>query len=219
VSDNKNGIKVDTHVLILPDADKTWWDKCQDSMVNEPVNLHLLQGVKGHIGKGRMMGFSRGESPYVSCVDPDDMVVPGAFQACVDALEANPKACGAYTDEVLIDENGGELEKGMWSGHKWNPLLQLEPKYLHHVFVMRRKFVERHYDELLKWPVMAEYVLKCLIVQHGPWVHVDRIGYKWRIHNSGSHRRFNMMSTYAARWRVIPVLKRAAEKYGAKIPL
>ena len=212
-------MNVDTHILMLPDTSREWWEQCQESLATEPVNIHTIKGVEGHIGKGRMLGFARGDSPYVSCVDPDDIVVPGAFRACIEALELNPHLCGAYTDEVLIDDNGEELEPGIWSGREWNPLLQLEPKYLHHIFVMRREFVNYHLNELSKWPVMAEYVLKCLLVQHGPWLHINRVGYKWRIHGKGSHKRFDLMSTYAARWRVIPILKKAAEVYKAQIPI
>jgi hypothetical protein len=67
---------------------------CQKSLQNEPINLHLVDGVPGHVGRTRANGFRIGEAPYVSCVDPVDLVMPGAFQACIDALEDNPLACG-----------------------------------------------------------------------------------------------------------------------------
>ena len=211
---------VDTHVILMSDSNEKWWDECQDSLAGEPVNIHVIEGVKGHIGKGRVKGFIEGKSPYVSCVDPDDLIIPGAFEKCIEALEDNPEACGAYTDELLIDERGRTIRPGIWSGRDWNPLLQLEPQYLHHIYVMRRCFVAKHLTELGRWPHLAEFVLKGLLVNHGPWIHVDSFGYKWRMHEEGqNHKGYSLMDVYAARWRVIPVLQNAARKYRARIPV
>lgn len=213
-------MKVDTHVLLMPTTDPTWWEDCRKSLENEPINLHLVDGVKGHVGKGRANGFRIGDSPYVSCVDPDDLVMPGAFQACVDALEKTPQACGAYTDEMLIDAKGTPLRPGIWSGKPWNPLLQLEPKYLHHLYVMRREAVLPHLEELeTKWPHLADFVLKGLLCAHGPWLYVDRVGYHWRVHDKGNHKASTIMGIYAARWRIIPTLYQAARKYQTKISI
>lgn len=210
---------VDTHVLLMPGTNPVWWKDCRQSLAEEPVRLHLIKGVKGHVGAGRIEGFRQGESPFVSCVDPDDLVIPGAFAACIEALEKNPDACGAYTDELLINTKGNTIRPGIWSGQEWNPLLQLEPRYLHHIYVMRRQFVEQHLHELEKWPNLAEFILKGLVAAHGPWIHVDRFGYKWRLHDDGPwHKKFPTMGLYAARWRIIPVLQKAASKYQAHLP-
>ena len=210
-------MRVDVHCIHLPTTDGELWDKCQASLVGEPIHLHLVQGTEGHTGKGRVNGFNQGDSPYVSCVDPDDIVLPGAFQACLDALEEHPEACGAYTDELLIDSRGKVIGKGIWSGEPWNPLLQLEPKYLHHIYVMRRCYVQKYFLEMLKWPKMCEYILKCLLTAHGPWIHVDRFGYKWRMRPDASHISIPMRNVYAARWRVIPILQEAAKKNNVRI--
>jgi hypothetical protein len=210
-------MKVDVHCIHIPSTDMTLWEECRATLENEPINLHMVEGVDGHTGKGRVAGFGQGDSPYVSCVDPDDLVLPGAFQACIDVLERHPEACGAYTDELLIDSLGTVIRPGVWSGEPWNPLLQLEPKYLHHIYVMRRCYVRKYFLEMLKWPRMPEYVLKCLLTAHGPWIHVDRFGYKWRMRTAASHTSIPMKHVYAARWRVIPVLQEAAWRFKARI--
>lgn len=204
-------------MLLLPATDTGLWRECLESLRDEPVNIHLADGIPGHIGKARYGGFLKGTSPYVSCVDPDDLVIPGAFSACLEALEAQPEACGAYTDELIIDRGGKIIKPGSWSNIPWNPLLQLEPRYLHHVYVMRRHLVERYYLELLRWPSMPEYILKCLLAAHGPWVHVNRFGYKWRMGKGATHSKVSPSTICAARWRVIPVLQQAAKKYKAVI--
>lgn len=208
---------IDVHVLLLPDTNPVWWQECRETLRAEPVHLHLVEGIEGHIGKGRARGFDLGTTPYVSCVDPDDLVIPGAFEACLQALENHPEACGAYTDQLLMDAEGNVIKPGIWSGRPWNPLLQLEPKYLHPVYVMRRCFVRKYLLELGRWPNMAEFVLKGLITAHGPWIHVNRFGYKWRMSDSPAHKRQSIMHVYAARWRVIPTLQQAARACNATI--
>lgn len=210
---------IDVHVLLLPKTNPVWWSECLNSLRDEPVNLHLVDGVVGHIGRGRSKGFGLGNAPFVSCVDPDDLVIPGAFAACMEALEAHPEACGAYTDQLIIDPEGQVIKPGIWSGMAWNPLLQLEPKYLHPVYVMRRCFVKKYLLELGRWPNMAEFVLKGLITAHGPWIHVDRFGYKWRMSKNAAHKRQSIMHVYAARWRVIPTLQQAAKDCRATIKI
>ena len=86
---------VDTHVILLPDTHQQWWQDCRRSLTGEPIRLHVVEGVRGHIGKGRAEGFRRGDAPYISCVDPDDLAIPGAYAACIEALEQHPEACGA----------------------------------------------------------------------------------------------------------------------------
>jgi hypothetical protein len=209
--------KVDVHVLHLSSTDQSLWHECRDSLDAEPINLHLINGIPGHIGRARYAGFVKGTSEFISCIDPDDIVIPGAYAACLEVLDANPNACGAYTDELIIDDVGKVIKEGIWSQKPWNPLLQIEPKYLHHVFVMRRCFAEKCYLEMLRWPSMPEYILKCLITAYGPWVHVNRFGYKWRLSKYSAHSQISPTTVCAAQWRVIPVLQKAAKAYKALI--
>lgn len=205
--------KIDVHVLQLPSTNQGFWSECQQSLKDEPINLHVVDGIKGHIGKARYNGFIKGNAPYVSCVDPDDLVLEGAFDACLRALKENPDACGVYSDEFIINKTGEILKQGIWSGVPWNPLYQLDPKYLHHIYVMRREFVERCYLEILRWPSMPEYILKCMLTKFGPWVHVNQFGYKWRIVQNASHNKMSPTTVCAAQWRVIPFLQEAAKKH------
>lgn len=208
---------IDVHVLLQPSSDQSLWQLCQESLRNEPITLHLVDGVQGHIGRGRYVGFNQGSHPFVSYVDPDDLVIQGSFSACLDVLKNNPTACGAYTDELIIDQDGNLLKAGIWSGQEWNPLLQLEPKYLHHLCVMRRSFVDRCSMEILRWPSMPEYILKCMLTRFGPWIHVDRFGYKWRLRQGGAHSMISAQTICAAQWRAIPILQKAALAYNAVI--
>jgi hypothetical protein len=44
------------------------------------VDVHVLEGIKGHIGQGRAKGYALGNHPYVTCVDDDDYLLPDAFK-------------------------------------------------------------------------------------------------------------------------------------------
>lgn len=208
-------MKVDVHVLFLPETDQTLWGRCQESLKGEPVNLIMTEGIRGHVGKARAKGFLLGDSPYVSFIDPDDLVVPGAFDACIETLEANPNACGTFTDEILIDIDDKIIRPCFFSGCSWNPLHMLEAQYMHHILVMKREYVLKHIVELEQWPNLAEFVLKGLLTQYGPWVHTNYIGYKWRVAQTdkSTHKSFPLSGLNAARWRIIPLLYKAAKKY------
>jgi len=78
---------LDCHVLMLPDRDNRL---CLESVASERARVHLLDGIPGHIGKGRIKGYSLGDQPFVTYVDDDDMVTPGLLDALHDYLEEHP---------------------------------------------------------------------------------------------------------------------------------
>lgn len=49
---------IDVHILTMPDSNREWLSRCIKSLDGEPVNLHILPGVKGDIAAGRMAGFA-----------------------------------------------------------------------------------------------------------------------------------------------------------------
>ena len=208
-------MNVDVHILLLPETDQNLWQQCQQTLEAEPINLLTAEGIHGHIGRARARAFELGDSPYVSFVDPDDLVIPGAFAACIKTLNAHPEACGTFTDEILIASDGKPIRPGFFSDRPWNPLQMLEPQYMHHLLVMRRSALQPYLKELDKWPNLAEFVLKGLMVQQGPWVRTNMVGYKWRINNqqTTAHKQFHVAGVNAARWRIIPLLYQAARKY------
>lgn len=116
---------VDVHTILLGDENPAWLAQMIQSLADEPIALHIVRGEFGHIGKWRAAGFARGSNPYVCYVDPDDYVLPGAFAACVAALEADPTLDAAWAETVL-DKDGD---------------LRPFDNRLHHLCVYRREFV------------------------------------------------------------------------------
>lgn len=177
---------IDVHVAVMTGDNSEWKRQCLESLQNEPCHVHIVDGEADHVGIARLRGFSRGTQEYVSFVDPDDYVIPGAIRACVDRLDRNPQACGAYTDELVA--SGGKKNRSR-AIRPWNPTQQLlKVARLHHLLVMRRNFVERHFEDLARWARLPNYLLAAAIAQYGPWIHVNKVGYVWRRHGAGVHQ-------------------------------
>lgn len=181
--------RVDVHILHLPTENKQWANECVQSLMNEPVNVFHLDGVIGDVRQGRYLGYQQGNSPYVSFIDPDDVVYPGTFQKCIDVLDANPDCCGVYTISDIEFEDG--QKRLIHPYHNWTPMVQytniLE---IHQIVVMRREFVlicyNEHYDDM---PLTAYHEVYSFLrlATYKPWVAVDYVGYMWRKRNTGCH--------------------------------
>lgn len=91
-------LSIDVHVLVSRSTPKAWVTQCLDSIslaiANSPlpVQLFVLDGVDGHIGKGRWLAYQQGSAPYVTYVDDDDYIAPNAFAVIAEALQAWPDA-------------------------------------------------------------------------------------------------------------------------------
>ena len=79
---------IDVH--ILTHNEPQWQiDRCLESLKDEPINLHIVHGFdEWPPYQGRALGFSKGTAPYVSYVDPDDYIVPGAFTKLLAVIES-----------------------------------------------------------------------------------------------------------------------------------
>ena len=113
--------KIDVH-LITHNEPQWQIDRCLESLKDEPVTLHIVQGFyEWPPYQGRALGYSKGTAPYVSYVDPDDYLVPGAFTKLLTAIESGDYDA-AYGWERIIKK--GQLDK--------------VAKTPHHAFVLKR---------------------------------------------------------------------------------
>lgn len=176
---------IDVHLITLPDTRRDWLDQCLCSVADEPITLHRVEGVIGNIGAGRAEGFSRGAQPYVSFVDPDDWVLPGAFSACLDVLESNPDVVCAYTMEAIANDLGTVVSyRDIDSYRLRDPVLAA-----HHVAVFRRDAISEFLPELSNYHYVPELYLKRYVQQNrGRFMLVPMYGYVWRLHPQCSHK-------------------------------
>lgn len=159
---------IDVHVLTHSGTKPEWLDQCLESLAAQPCTVHVVQGVERNIAAGREMGFGLGTHPFVTFVDSDDYVLPGAMEAMCEALQGNDAAVGR--ERMLVD---GQLSPGTVGGH--------------HLYALRRSVLASH---LPGWGERNKGI-HCIYALHAvaPPVAVDRVTYVWRRHAEQSNRR------------------------------
>lgn len=76
---------LDVHILISKDTRPDWVSQCLSSVreaiekADYHIEMHVLPGVPGHIGKGRAKAYALGSGRWKTYVDDDDYVLPNAF--------------------------------------------------------------------------------------------------------------------------------------------
>lgn len=178
--------RCDVHVL-TQDHNQRFWDQCFTSLSTEPVNVHLVKGISGHIGRSRYGGYGLGTSEYVSFVDDDDYVIPGSYQACIDFLDANPGVVGVCTDELI--QYGRTPDTWKPSPHASGVISCVNHMWrIHHIVVMRRDVVVEYADVLLDFPNQCERALYHTMISAGhTFVKLPFVGYVWRRYLNGAH--------------------------------
>lgn len=163
---------LDVHVLVMDYTPAEWVAQCRESLelasaqAGFPVALHFLPGILGHLGKARAAGYACGDYPYVTHVDDDDFVLPGAFASIRAHLEAGVDAI--TTGERHQFENGTERD---------------EPQARHHLAVYRRDWLSQlTYEAFLHFP--DQYILS-----RATAVHIPECLYVHRIRQGSGSRR------------------------------
>jgi hypothetical protein len=172
---------IDVQVLLRGSENREWLKQCLGSLEGHPVRVHLCRGIEGDLNRARLEGFSKGEAHLVSWVDPDDIVLPGAFQACLDAIGT---CDAAYTREQLIRADGSLIgENVQRGGVRGNPMAA------HHVVVVRRSLVERIAPYVGRHRFGAEWMCAAAAEALGGIVDSGVLGYQWRLHAGNSYKR------------------------------
>ena len=124
---------LDVHVLVSNDTRRDWIAQSLASVrdaierADYPIELYVLNGIPGHIGKGRAKAYALGSAKWKTYVDDDDYVLPNAFVDLKKYLDKD--VCAIFTCE-RVEQNG-----------RLHPFIQRE----HHLQVYRDDLV-RGYD-------------------------------------------------------------------------
>lgn len=163
-------IALDVHVLLSTDTPASWSRQCISSIVQAarragyPVAVHQVPGVPGHIGRARATGYALGTSPWVTCVDDDDLVLPDASADMAQGLASNAAAVSTAEMELRNDtfRPGGQR---------------------HHLIAYRRERIIDH----AAWSCCGDVAQRAAIGEN-EWHDVRRIGYLWRVYPESKAR-------------------------------
>lgn len=161
---------LDVHILLMNYTAASIKEAAVDSCflaakaAGFPVEIHLTEGIVGHLGKARRKGYSLGNHPYVTYVDDDDFVAENAFAILEPFLQQGVNSI--TTGENHIYPDGKTLAL---------------PEMKHHLTVYKRDLVSQlSYDEFQMFP--DHYILSMFDPEH-----ISECVYNHRINiNSGS---------------------------------
>lgn len=178
---------IDLHILTLPSTRPDWLAAIEHDLSSQPCNVHIVDGIQGHIGAGRSRAFALGNAEFVAFADPDDRVLPGALDACLEALAAAPGAVLACTSEQLIDAGGNRI-----CTPKRRPFDQrahmASPLHLHHIIVARRAPAMAAAERVGHLARCFNWAWTLALSTMGDCIRLPYIGYQWRVHRDGYHR-------------------------------
>lgn len=123
---------VDVHIIHFNES-QDLLDKCIASLEGQPVNIHIVKGFEEWPPyESRKKGFASGSAKYCSFVDPDDEVMPGAYEELL-------KYSGAdliWGNELVITrDRDAHIHKG-----------------IHHAYLVKRNLSVQHYLEFRAFP-------------------------------------------------------------------
>ena len=203
--------QIDVHVLLKEDDNKEWWELCRQSLENHPINIHYLDAIEGDQWTARLNGFRSGKAPYISFVDPDDIVMPDTFKQCLQVLKDNPNVGGVFTNSEIIDDNGEVVKPRLIdSEEQWTLEKHFQlPVPIHQIAVMRRDIFEQAVQSIGK-PInifgFVEYMIFSYVGAIAPWYFLDINGYQWRRHEDGTHHHLTSKERKAVREQIKKLL-------------
>lgn len=142
---------------MIIDRDIPYLGQCIQSLLNENILLHIFHGKDGDVAGGRVHGYGLGKQEYIGWVDPDDTIVPGAFNECISYIQTNPGIDGVYMYEQSI----------------YNGKVVSVNKYPHHMTVVKRELIIPLFPKIAANPLNCERYVNEIKTLHC----IPKIGY------------------------------------------
>jgi hypothetical protein len=162
-------------MILMGDERQDWLDQCLESLANEPITLHICDGIVGDIRGARSRAIRKGSNEWIGWVDPDDFIIPGAYSRLLDIVGDKKFAWSKEEIWDLTPDGNVLLKKRQW----YAP---------HHMHIVHRSILDYEMIES-KAPIRRPDSW----VEHlrNKGVFDDNVGYVWRrFDNSGSKRLF-----------------------------
>lgn len=176
----------DAVVITLTRGGSPWMKECFCSIAEATDARHLVWHCEPEQYVERRMRGSEA-ADFVAFVDDDDLLHPGALEACIDALEATGAGI-AFTHEQRIDERGAPMGVNLGATNLMD--IAMHPTMLHHLAVMRGGLVADHVaDTATRIGSGIDWLMKAWIAKEYGVVKVPMIGYSWRQRSDSMSRR------------------------------
>lgn len=165
---------IDVHLLHLPKARSAWLQQAIASIkeaasrVDYPIMLHVLPGIPGDIGAARKAGYSLGDFSWKTYVDPDDYLLPNAFEDMEKYLHKDVVAI--FPREQTVQNN-----KLHWHTNQG-----------HHLQLYRKEFVEGL--PFKEYPALLDIVAREEALKTGNYLDVEEVVYVHRLYKGSSAR-------------------------------
>lgn len=202
-------------VITMTRGDRpVWLAECLQSVLHTiPKDARHLVHVGGHDFQVDRWNAARGtDSEYIAWVDDDDMVLPGALQACMDALDATG-AGAAFTAEDQLDANGRRIRLPIRRVNTRD--IAMTPQAMHHLSMVRVSALHpdtmAHADRIgigIDWLMRAGAALTRGAVQ------VPMTGYLWRRHDAQESSRTAWETAYQ---QAMPALREVTTLWGGGV--
>lgn len=162
---------IDVHTIGAP----------QDYVIAHPCVVHHRHPYRaGRWVEARVEALLAGDAPFVSFTDPDDKVMPGAF----DTIQPHLKAHKAVsTNSLRIDGQGiGRLWRPYWQ--EWSLAHHAShPLCVHQLVFIERNLLVRAIDEFMAFPAdlraVSQELIYAPIARLNGWHFSPDVAYVW----------------------------------------
>lgn len=190
VPDYSNVKKIDVHVMAHPkDKSKLRVNAraaVLEQLQDEPVNVYTFEGKYKMIGWGRAKGFRLGDSPLVSYVDDDDVIVPGIYAKILQAFKDEQRIDGLCTREIQDQEHYLNGRMGH-AAHRWKYYDKRHFMRMHHITAYRRASILPFLEDIEDIPTTSEHTLVAhLMLNDARIKHLPKVGYHWCEHDNST---------------------------------
>ena len=99
--------------------------------IQHPGRVRIIHQDNRGLSRARQAGFEAAAGEFIVCLDADDLLEPGAVEACLRAFESRPDADAVIGDALLVAEDGrtvlrefhqsGAFDDGSTADEDWPP--------------------------------------------------------------------------------------------------